>query len=211
MGNVPRSTVAKRTTGPTPASRAGNRTSAGNGAGLPNCCVRRRHGLAWLVGVIAGAAAVGNAEEPSPAIEVFQEATCDCCMSWVRHLESAGFKVEVTAFENPFDLQAIKREQGISTEISACHTASVGGYVIEGHVSASEIRRLLEERPAIKGLVVPRMPKGAPGIESDEPQRYEVLALDPEGRTWTVHIHEPLPSAVEPGTDGSAAPGPGAP
>lgn len=155
-----------------------------------------RCGIVYVVLACAWSSGVGSAAEP-PVIEVYQEASCDCCTPWVKYLEAAGFTVKVTAFEDPMALQAVKREHGISPELAACHTARVDGYLIEGHVSAQEIRWLLKERPNLKGLVVPRMPKGAPGMEGPQSQRYEVLALDPAGGTSVFAVHEPAPAPDE--------------
>ncbi|MEN8143449.1 MAG: DUF411 domain-containing protein [Gemmatimonadota bacterium] len=85
----------------------------------------------------------------------------------------------------------MKLEHGVSSALSACHTAVVEGYVIEGHVPAEDIRRLLEERPAIKGLAVPGMPAGSPGMPSPMPVRYDVLAFDAEGNTQVFATHGP--------------------
>ena len=143
--------------------------------------------------VLAGAAsgwAPADAQEPAGAtIDVYKSPTCGCCVIWVNHLQEHGFKVTVTDVPN---VTPLKQRLGIRPELSSCHTAVVGDYAIEGHVPASDIKRLLEEGPRVAGLAVPGMPLGSPGMEMRDPsrhERYEVLAFDGAGNTevWATH------------------------
>jgi hypothetical protein len=140
----------------------------------------RNLGLAVLV---AAMAACGTAAEQAPvAVAVFKDAACGCCSQWVEHLKANGFDPTAT---NVPDLDAVKAKYNIPRRTQSCHTAIVEGYVVEGHVPAADIRRLLEERPAIAGLAVPAMPVGSPGMEVPgvKPQPYDVLALNKDGTT----------------------------
>lgn len=98
------------------------------------------------------------------------------------HLRANGFTVKA---ENTQDIRAVKTRLGVPPALESCHTAQVGGYLIEGHVPADTIKRLLKERPAVVGLAVPGMPAGSPGMESpgQKPERYQVLAFDKTGKT----------------------------
>lgn len=128
-----------------------------------------------------------HAEEPA-SVTVFKSPTCGCCVKWVDHLESAGFSV--TTREMP-DVRPVKRAQGVPSELASCHTAVVDGYVIEGHVPAADVARLLEERPPILGLAVPGMPEGSPGMEGPNPEPYRVIAFDGKGNRETFAEHGP--------------------
>ena len=111
------------------------------------------------------------------AIEVWKSATCQCCINWVKHLEANGFAVKVNAAD-PSMLDRIKRQAGISEKLASCHTAKIGPYVIEGHVPAPDIKRLLAEEPEAVGLTVPGMPVGSPGMEQgDETEPYDLLLM----------------------------------
>jgi hypothetical protein len=115
-----------------------------------------------------------------PRILVHKTPTCGCCADWVKHLQTNGFDVAV------HDMQSTATEQrrlGVPGSLQACHTAEVDGYVIEGHVPADLIRRLLNERPQIAGLAVAGMPAGSPGMEMGYKQPYEVIAFNKNGRT----------------------------
>lgn len=117
------------------------------------------------------------------SVEVWKSATCECCGAWVKHLEANGFAVKVNA-AGPTILDQIKRQAGISEELSSCHTAKIGGYVIEGHVPATDIKRLIAERPDGLGLAVPGMPVGSPGMEQGaETEPYDVLLIKKDGTT----------------------------
>lgn len=120
----------------------------------------------------------------SPVIEVFKTATCGCCGKWVEHMRAAGFTANVSDVEDA-ELQKYKQRHGVPDSAKSCHTARVGGYTIEGHVPASEIRRLLVERPKVAGLAVPGMPLGSPGMEVKgvKAHPYDVLAFDATGKT----------------------------
>lgn len=125
----------------------------------------------------AGDAAAGAASQP--VVEVYKSATCGCCDEWVAHLESEGFRVRST---NVADLAAVKRAHRIPQDAESCHTGVVDGYVIEGHVPAADVARLLRERPEnVRGLAVPGMPHGSPGMESPTPQPYAVYTLTEHG------------------------------
>ena len=113
-------------------------------------------------------------------ITVYKSPTCNCCSKWVDHIRQAGF---VVTAENRTDLDSIKRSAGVMPNLQSCHTALVEGYIIEGHVPASDIKRLLQERPAVTGLSVPVMPMGSPGMEGSYRDPYDVLAFDRAGRT----------------------------
>ena len=116
-----------------------------------------------------------------PLVKVWKSPTCGCCSLWVEHMRKEGFTVEV---EDLPDLTQVKHEHGVAPELQSCHTALVDGYVIEGHVPAEDIKRLLEERPQVVGLAVPGMPTGAPGMEyGDVKNPYDVLTFDRAGKT----------------------------
>lgn len=120
------------------------------------------------------------AHAAAPTIEVFKSASCGCCAKWVKHLEANGFNVKTQDVANPADY---RQKAGIPDPLGSCHTALVRGYAIEGHVPAGDIKRLLAEKPKAKGLAVPAMPLGSPGMEGPRKDPYEVLLVQADGRT----------------------------
>ena len=113
-------------------------------------------------------------------ITVHKDPNCGCCSGWVDHLRAAGFSVDV---QETADLVRVRQRYGVPPELTACHTAIVGGYVIEGHVPALAIRRLLAQRPDVKGIAVPGMPIGSPGMEGGTPQPYAVILFGQAGQS----------------------------
>jgi hypothetical protein len=124
--------------------------------------------------------------EVPPVVKVWKSPACGCCGKWVKHMEAAGFRVEVT---DVADVDPIKTANGVPLRLASCHTALVGGYVIEGHVPASDVRRLLKEKPAILGLTAPGMPAGSPGMDVPGSPPYEVLSLAKDGKTAVFATH----------------------
>ena len=119
-------------------------------------------------------------------IVIFKNPGCQCCTAWAGHMQQAGFNVK----EKPTDqLAAIKSEQGISYNMASCHTALVGDYVIEGHVPVTDVQRLLREQPDVRGLAVPGMPQGSPGMESPNPEPYKVYLISNDGSTSVYAQH----------------------
>jgi hypothetical protein len=121
-------------------------------------------------------------------VTVYKTPTCGCCRAWVDHLRDAGFHVETVDRD---DLTMVKSANGVPERLASCHTATVGDYVVEGHVPAEDIRRLLRERPAVAGLAVPGMPVGSPGMEvpGRPADRYDVLSFDRAGVTSVFASH----------------------
>ncbi len=107
-----------------------------------------------------------------PEVVVSKDPNCGCCAAWADHLRAAGFPVKVA--ERP-DMRAVKSRLGVPDNLASCHTAEVAGYVLEGHVPAPAVLRLLKEKPEGRGLAVPGMPIGSPGMEGGEPETYEVM------------------------------------
>jgi hypothetical protein len=131
--------------------------------------------------VVAGVSCSSAKESPSSDVVVYKTPWCGCCEKWADHMRENGFAVTT---EELNDLTEVKLKQNVGREISSCHTALVDGYVIEGHVPADVIRRLLKERPPVVGLTVPGMPIGSPGMERGAyKEPYEVLTFDREGNT----------------------------
>ncbi|WP_200948825.1 DUF411 domain-containing protein [Pseudoxanthomonas sp. Root630] len=129
-------------------------------------------------------------EVQTPKITVHRDAYCGCCHLWVEHLRKEGFDVEDHVEEA---MSPVKERLGILPAHASCHTAEIGGYVIEGHVPASDIHRLLREKPALRGLVLPGMPMGSPGMEVEgvDAPSYTVLALHRDGSTAPYAEHSP--------------------
>ena len=114
-------------------------------------------------------------------VMIYRSPTCGCCEKWADHLSANGFNVSLESRE---DLTQIKNKLGIPPDLQSCHTAIVNGYVIEGHVPAEDIKSLLEFRPEAKGLAVPGMPVGSPGMEmGTRTENYEVILFGPENRS----------------------------
>lgn len=135
--------------------------------------------------VCLGLAAGLLAPSDAPArdtVQVMKTSGCGCCIGWIRHLESHDFLVQSRDVSMAVLMQE-KAAAGLRPEISSCHTAKIGGYVIEGHVPAREVHRLLKERPDAIGLAVPDMPLGSPGMEADESEPYDVLLVRRDGST----------------------------
>lgn len=129
--------------------------------------------------VLAGLAGISGVNFPTTGmafenstVVVFRDPSCRCCGRWVEHLQQNGFVVHVA---EAADMQSIKTTAAVPPELASCHTAKVGGYVIEGHVPASAIKRLLAQKPQARGLAVPGMPAGSPGMEGPPPVAYDVV------------------------------------
>ena len=136
-----------------------------------------------LLSLMVFGVAPASAADTAASIEVWKSATCECCGAWVKHLEANGFTVKVNAAE-PSALASLKRQAGIGDKLASCHTAMIDGYVIEGHVPAPDIKRLISEHPDAVGLTVPGMPVGSPGIERGaESEPYHVLLFRRDGTT----------------------------
>ena len=115
-----------------------------------------------------------------PKVTVYKSPTCGCCKKWVKHMRDNGFEVKTHDMQN---IKSIKSMSGVRNEFASCHTATVGGYVIEGHVPASDVKRLLTEKPKVRGLTVPGMVMGSPGMEGPRKDKYQVLSFDDKGIT----------------------------
>lgn len=119
-------------------------------------------------------------------ITVYKDPDCGCCKKWVDHLRKHGFRVVA---HDTRDMATVKKNFGVKGDLHSCHTATVKGYVIEGHVPAADIARLLKQRPRIAGLAVPGMPVGSPGMEGPSAERYSVLSFDKSGATKVFARH----------------------
>ncbi|HSW28550.1 MAG TPA: DUF411 domain-containing protein [Longimicrobiales bacterium] len=130
--------------------------------------------------VSAETSAEARTTAPLPTVLVYKTESCGCCNAWVDHLRAAGFTVDT---RNVVDLMSVKRDAGVPASHASCHTALVDGYVVEGHVPADQIERLLAERPEVAGLAVPGMPVGSPGMEGPGAKPYQVLAFGRQGES----------------------------
>ena len=151
---------------------------------------RRRLTVFVLVAGLAslGIAAAQQKPAAGPLVEVFKTPTCGCCAKWVEHMRANGFTVRTTDLN---DLAEIKKSRGVPDNTQSCHTAVVNGYVVEGHVPAEDVHRMLKEKPAIAGLAVPGMPVGSPGMEypGTRAQPYAVYSFDKKGATQVFAKH----------------------
>jgi hypothetical protein len=151
-----------------------------------------------ILAALALVAACGNADAASdagqpqalaatgssqglPTVLMYKTATCGCCSGWVEHMRQAGFTVDARDLPNNTELMRVKVDAGVPGAMATCHTALVDGYVVEGHVPADQVKRLLAERPEVVGIAVPGMPVGSPGMEGPGAQPYRVLSFDRQG------------------------------
>lgn len=140
-----------------------------------------------LLMLLTGLLVVSPTIAQTTDVTVYKSATCGCCKNWGRHMEQNGFNVTA---HNVKDLISVKKQHGVTPRLSSCHTAVVEGYVIEGHVPAEDVKRLLRERPDAWGLAVAGMPIGSPGMEQgDRKDRYDVLLIDKQGKTTVYARH----------------------
>lgn len=123
-------------------------------------------------------------------IEVFKSPTCGCCSQWVEHVRAHGFAPKVVDLSDEA-LDALKSKHGVPRTAQSCHTALVGGFVVEGHVPAADVKRLLKEKPPVAGIAVGGMPLGSPGMEvpSGQVQEYNVITFDQQGRSRVYATH----------------------
>ena len=144
--------------------------------------------LAAVVGLGGAFAATSQTTAQAlPAVTVYKDANCGCCSLWVTHMEQAGFAV--TAVNAP-DMPAQRARLGVPQHVQSCHTAVVDGFVVEGHVPADDVKQLLKTRPSVKGIAVPGMPVGSPGMEQGSVRHaYSVLTFDEAGRTTVFAMH----------------------
>lgn len=145
--------------------------------------VTRRQAVATGVGLslavvtgIFGAGVRRATAESRPLMTVYKDASCGCCGGWVDHMIQAGYQVKALDVD---DLVSVKARYRVSSALASCHTAEIAGYVVEGHVPAAAVDRLLSSRPSIRGLAVPGMPIGSPGMEvrGQPPERYDVIGF----------------------------------
>lgn len=140
-----------------------------------------------FLGIAVAAALVATKVTAAvPVIEVYKSPTCGCCGKWVEHLRANGFAVNVNDIP---DVDAFRVKAGVPAAFAACHTALVSGYVVEGHVPAGDIRKLLAERPKALGLAVPGMPAGAPGMDAPRASGYDVLLFQADGTRQVYHAY----------------------
>ena len=121
-----------------------------------------------------------------PTVDIYKSPTCECCGKWIEHMRKNGFKVDVHEVS---DIPAARKSLGMPDKLGSCHTSKIGNYVVEGHVPASDIQRLLKEKPKALGLAVPSMPPGAPGMDIPNAPPYETLLVQADGTTRVFAKH----------------------
>ena len=151
----------------------------------------RRHFLQTvpvaLAGLVLGKAALAQTAQPKEAITVYKDPSCTCCHKWVEHMQANGFVATVT----DGNMSPVKARFKIPPALESCHTTIVRGFIIEGHVPAADVRRLLAEKPkGIVGLTIPGMPASAPGMDGRPFRPYEVLSFDSTGKTTVYAKHD---------------------
>ena len=136
---------------------------------------------AAAVTIVLGGFAVlkGLDSSDKPVITVYKSPTCGCCKKWVTHLEENGFEVKPV---DTNEVSMMKAKYGVPGDLISCHTGLVNGYVVEGHVPAEEIKKMLKEKPEIAGLAVPGMPMGSPGMEGGRVDHYDIVAFQKDGK-----------------------------
>jgi hypothetical protein len=149
---------------------------------------RTRVGIVILALLAIGPLAAVAQKKPEPPkapakVEgtVYLSPTCGCCSKWVEHMQAAGFNLKREVTEQ---LETVPVRQRVPATVRTCHTAVIGNYLIEGHVPADVVQKLLREKPAIAGIAVPGMPPGSPGMESPNPRSYSVIAFKADGTTY---------------------------
>ncbi|NOT25812.1 MAG: DUF411 domain-containing protein [Acidobacteria bacterium] len=151
--------------------------------------LKRVFGTAFLAVMVSMSGASAQRQAPQgPLVQVYKSPTCGCCANWVKHLQDNGFATRVVEFD---DLGDIKAKNQVPRSAQSCHTATVDGYALEGHVPAADVKRLLKERPAVLGLAVPGMPIGSPGMEVPgvKAQAYNVMSFDRKGQLTVYASH----------------------
>ncbi|MGE0158047.1 MAG: DUF411 domain-containing protein [Gemmatimonadales bacterium] len=129
-----------------------------------------------------GAAMLADAgAQALPSIVVYKTVTCGCCAGWVEHMRQAGFTVDVRDLPGNNELMQVKMDAGVPGSLSSCHTSLVDGYVVEGHVPADQVKRLLAERPSVAGIAAPGMPAGSPGMDVPNSPPYDIVAWSQDG------------------------------
>jgi hypothetical protein len=154
--------------------------------------MKKAFGAAALAVALTTVAIVSAQREPAPTMEVYKSPTCGCCTKWVEHVRQAGFTAKVNELGDEA-LDALKAKHGIPRTAQSCHTALVGGYIVEGHVPATEVHRLLKEKPAVAGIAVGGMPTGSPGMEvaGVPPRTYNVVTFDKQGAVRVYSTQNP--------------------
>lgn len=142
--------------------------------------------MAFRVAAFVLALLSGHAVAGTPVVEVYKHPDCGCCGLWVEHMKQNGFAVKVNDVP---DVGAIRTRLGLPEKFAACHTAKVGGYLVEGHVPAADVKRLLAEKPKALGIAVPSMPPGSPGMPSPRPVAYDTLLVQPDSSFSTYARH----------------------
>jgi len=140
-----------------------------------------------FITVPSAAIAEGNSQNnASKSITMYKSPNCDCCGDWAKHMEQSGFTVIEKKRD---DMDVIKSKHGVSDRLASCHTAIIDGYVIEGHVPAEDVIRLLKERPTVVGLTAPGMPMHSPGMQKEglPPRAYDVLSFTANGESRVYH------------------------
>jgi len=144
----------------------------------------------FLLAAVAALLISCNASEPVMATEItmYKDPNCGCCGAWAKHLTAEGFTVTEKLSS---DMDAIKAKYGVAPKLASCHTALIDGYIIEGHVPADDIKRLLKERPAVVGLTAPGMPMQSPGMQAEglPAKNYDVLSFEKDGKTTVYHAY----------------------
>jgi hypothetical protein len=147
--------------------------------------VRKLQIIATFLAVIVGAPAAPDAQKNIlPTVQVYKTPTCGCCSKWVDHMRYAGFTVHAEDVSQQA-LDAVKLKYGVPATVNSCHTARLAGYIVEGHIPADAVKKMLKERPKVVGIAVPGMPIGSPGMEIPgvRAQQYDVLSFDKTGAT----------------------------
>jgi hypothetical protein len=143
--------------------------------------------LRFLLAVLLALTALAAGADPLPEVVMYKDPNCGCCGAWAERLEAEGFRVKTVPTA---DMAAVKKRFAVPQRLTSCHTAKVGGYVVEGHVPPAAIKRLLREKPAVAGLSVPGMPLGSPGMEvPGKKDAYDVVTFGGAGGSRVFESH----------------------